>query len=154
MTPKTAKEPSESQAPTEGSPPGALDAAAAAYHARVRDELGLYQARCDELRAQYAKDVEAAYREQTPALIQQRLDAANAQASQGLCDITKASNDAVVQSLRRYITDLKSAWAEVSVDEVTSAKLAKAGQDLWFIANAANGAFPLAWWVAAGESPC
>jgi len=150
MTP--AREPSQPK-PAETSRPGdPFDAASAAYHHRVGDALSRYQRRCEELQTEYAKAVEAAYKEPTPALIQQRLDAANEAVSKGLLDAGKSTNDEVVQSLRTYITTLKTVWAEVNVDEMTTAKLARAGQDLWFIANAANGAFPAAWWAGAGES--
>ena len=139
--------------PTEPSTPGGpFDAASAAYHRRIGDALSRYQGRCDELQAQYAKAVEDAYKEPTPSLIQQRLDAANDTVSKGLLDAGKSTNDEVEKSLRAYITALKTVWAEVNVDEMSTAKLARAGQDLWFIANAANGAFPPGWWAGAGES--
>jgi hypothetical protein len=139
--------------PTEPSTPsGPFDAASAAYHRRVGDALSRYQSRCADLQTEYATAVEAAYKEPTPALIQQRLNAANETVSKGLLDAAKSTNDEVVQSLRTYITTLKTVWAEVNVDEMTTARLARAGQDLWFIAHAASGAFPAAWWAGAGES--
>ena len=133
-------------------PPGQFEAAAAGYHRRVGDALGRYQRRCDELGVQYAQAIAAAYQEPTAALIQQKIDAANEETSKELSDLTKATNFDVEQSLRIYLHALKNAWADLSVDDTDLAQLARVGQDLWFIANAANGAFPPVWWAGAGGS--
>src|SRR4030095_2454659 len=117
MTSTTARDVRETQA-AEPLPAGPFEAAAAAYHPRIGEAFGRYQRRCEELRIQYAQALDAAYKEPTPALIQQRIEAANEDASKRLIEITKATNDDVEQSLRGYLNDLKNAWAKVNIDDL------------------------------------
>jgi hypothetical protein len=123
-----------------------FDAIGAGYHERIRAAVTGYEKRLQELRSRYFQAVEAAKKEQTPEAAQKRFDEANAEAAQGIRDLVKTANDEVVASLRKYAGDLKQTWASADVEGMTAPKLAYLGQQVCFIANAARGAYPPAWW--------
>jgi len=132
--------------PEKATPPDPFETAVAGYHERVRASIAGYEKQLGDLNTKYLKAIEAAQREKTPALVQQKINAANEEAAQGLQKALDAANEKVVQGLRQYFGDMKKTWCDVKIDDLNVVKLASIGQEMWFIANAAVGAFPATWW--------
>lgn len=123
-----------------------FEKAVTGYHACVRQAIGRYERRLQDLNSEWSQAVEAAGREGTFEAQQRALRKANEGYANGIQENIRQADTDVEECLRQYAGDLKNAFAHADADSLGAAKLDYIGRETSFIANAAVGAFPPEWW--------
>jgi len=137
--------------PSEPAPTDAFQRAVTGYHDCVGEVVLRYSERLQKLNDQYVKAVQEASRAPTYEEQLKALDKASRRYNKASQESLDDANGSVQDCIKGYAESLREAFAEGEPDQVDPATLAYIGRETTFIADAAAGAFPPAWWLPIAE---
>ncbi|MDQ5822032.1 MAG: hypothetical protein M3540_11385 [Actinomycetota bacterium] len=139
------------KAPQKAPEPNPFEQAIAGYHECVRGVIGRYEKRLEKLAVEYVDAADAASQKATAEGQQKAFADATERYNQGADKSTTESDKAIADCLKRFGTALQAAFAKAKDGSLDAATLAYIGSETLFIANAAAGAYPPAWWRPTAE---
>jgi len=123
-----------------------FEAAATRYHRQVRRAVRALACKQGEIWQEFYRTLFAAYESPPSGRVEEVLRAAHDAYSKDLQSAGEAATQAFEGAYRRFLEDVRRAWASSDAGELTPEAVVAAAEQMHFIATAAQGHYPIEWW--------